>query len=453
MSRGRIAVIGGGLAGATAAIECADKGFEVDLFEGRPRLGGATYSFQRGELLVDTGQHVFLRCYSSYIGLLQRFGVARFAGLQRRFHVPVLTPGRRPSVLRRGALPAPAHLAPALLGYRLLSLGERARVARTALALRGLDPADPVLDKISFGEWLRRQGETPRGISALWGLLALAALNADPDESSMALAAKVFRTGVLDATRSMDVGVPRVPLARLHGVAAHDALLDAGVRVHLRSKVRALAPRSTGGFDLAVDGTSGNGSLDADSVVVATPHTAAAQLLRPTLPEADRWDRLSASPIVNVHVVYDRQVTGLEMAAAVDSPVQWVFDRTRSAGLGTGQYLALSQSAAHELLQRRTADLRAVFVPALQRLFPRARDARVLDFFVSREPRATFAQVPGSAALRPRARTAVPGLVLAGAWTATGWPDTTEGAVRSGSAAAEAVDQHHRARHGLEVTA
>ncbi len=80
--------------------------------------------------------------------------------------------------------------------------------------------------------------------------------------------------------------------------------------------------------------------------------------------------------------------------------------------------------------------LRERFVPALAELFPAARDAQVTEFFVTRERRATFRQAPGSGALRPKAATLRPGLVLAGAWTATGWPDTMEGAVRSGLAAA-----------------
>ncbi len=82
------------------------------------------------------------------------------------------------------------------------------------------------------------------------------------------------------------------------------------------------------------------------------------------------------------------------------------------------------------------ATLREQFLPALAELFPAAREARVAEFFVTRERRATFRQVPGTGKLRPRAGTQLPGLVLAGAWTDTGWPDTMESAVRSGLAAA-----------------
>ena len=175
------------------------------------------------------------------------------------------------------------------------------------------------------------------------------------------------------------------------------------------------------------------------AVVLAVPHEQAAKLMPPgALPAetVDGWAGLGAAPIVNVHVVYDRKVMDVPFAAAVDSPVQWVFDRTRISGMHArgeaGQYLALSQSAADEYANMPVAELREIFLPALEALFPAAKDATVTEFFVTREKRATFRGVPGTAKLRPKAATALPGLVLAGSWTDTGWPDTMEGAVRSG---------------------
>jgi uncharacterized protein with NAD-binding domain and iron-sulfur cluster len=177
----------------------------------------------------------------------------------------------------------------------------------------------------------------------------------------------------------------------------------------------------------------------ADAVVLAVPHEQAARLIPPgALPAetVDGWAGLGAAPIVNVHVVYDRKVMDVPFAAAVDSPVQWVFDRTRISGMHArgddGQYLAISLSAADEYANMPVAELREKFVPALAELFPSARDANVTEFFVTREKRATFRGVPGTARLRPKAATSLPGLALAGSWTDTGWPDTMEGAVRSG---------------------
>lgn len=466
MTRGRVIVVGGGLAGVTAALRCRDAGFAVTVLEARPRLGGATYSFGRGELTVDTGQHVFLRCYSAYAALLRRLGVLDGVRVQPRFRVPVVAPGGRGWLLRRNRLPAPAHLLPALWGHQALTLTERATALRTALALRRLDPDDPALDETSFGEWLRARGEPERAVRVLWGLLVVAALNAEPQHVSLAMAAKVFRTGVLDTTTGGDIGIPQRPLGDLHDLPARRALTAAGVTLRLGAKALAVRQEDNG-LRVTVQGRSEE-ELGAESVVVAVPHAAATKLLGEfDLAEQRSWSRLSAAPIVNVHVVYDRPVTDLEMAAAVDSPVQWVFDRTAAAGAAqhasgyargnrTGnkqaQYLVVSLSAAHSYLEMRTRDLRALFLPALRELFPPAHHATVLDFFVTREPAATFLPAPGSRALRPAARTGVPGLVLAGAWTDTGWPDTLEGAVTSGNHAAEAVDLAISTERGAEVT-
>ena len=174
--------------------------------------------------------------------------------------------------------------------------------------------------------------------------------------------------------------------------------------------------------------------------MLAVPPEPAARLLPPGAtgpgPGPAQWRELGASPIVNVHIVYDRRVTRLPFAAAVDSPVQWVFDRTGPSGLAAGQYLAISVSAADDVVDTPAAVLRERFLPAMAQLFPAARDAQITDFFVTRERRATFRQVPGCGERRPAAGTGLPGLVLAGAWTDTGWPDTMEGAVRSGLIAA-----------------
>ena len=180
--------------------------------------------------------------------------------------------------------------------------------------------------------------------------------------------------------------------------------------------------------------------LRADGVVIAVPPYVAARLVPDTAGAgAATWSELGTSPIINVHVIYDRQVMDLPFAAAVDSPVQWVFDRTAISGFGQsnrGQYLAISLSAAEPYVDVPAARLRETFVPALAGLLPAAQEARVSEFFVTRERRATFRQEPGCGRLRPRAATALPGLTLAGAWTDTGWPDTMEGAVRSGLNAA-----------------
>ncbi|TXS07627.1 FAD-dependent oxidoreductase [Streptomyces sp. col6] len=434
-------VVGGGLAGVTAALRLADAGLDVTLLEGRPRLGGLAFSFRRGGLTVDNGQHVYLRCCTAYRWFLDRVDSARLAPLQNRLDVPVLDVGQpsgpRLGRLRRNALPVPLHLAAGLAGYPHLSLAERAGVARAALALRRLDPDDPALDAEDFGSWLARHGQSPRTIEALWDLVGVATLNATAPNSSLALAAKVFKTGLLSEPGAADIGWASVPLGDIHDTMSRKALDSAGVRTELRTKAHELTRTDDGRW--LVD--TGAEQIEADTVVLAVPQRETHALLpEGALDAPDRLLEIGTSPILNVHVVYDRKVLKRPFFAALGSPVQWVFDRTEASGLtGPGQYLAVSQSAAGDEIELPVAELRARYLPELERLLPAARGAGIRDFFVTRERTATFAPAPGVGRLRPGTLTRAPGLFLAGAWTATGWPATMEGAVRSGAGAADAA--------------
>ena len=510
---GKVVVVGGGLAGITAAIALSEAGADVTLAEAKPRLGGATSSFSRGGLMVDTGQHVFLRCCVAYRGLLARLGMTGAVTLQDRFDVTVLAPGGR-ARLRRTALPGPLHLGKALLGYGFLSRAQRLSVARAALAMAALNPAREDLDRQRLGDWLAARGQDEQTRRLLWDLFTVSALNTAGDDANLALAATVVKTGLLGARDAADIGVPSIPLGQLHGQAAGAVLTRLGAQVRLSAKVAGVEalsggpggqgarflvrlagrgggdgsrPDGAGPGGAEPDGPEPDGSgpggaerytagrhsagqvIEADGVVLAVPAAVAARLAPagavpgstvpgstvppssvPANPDSGnagpgpaQWRELSTSPIVNVHVMYDRRVTRLPFAAAVNSPVQWVFDRTGPSGLRSGQYLAVSLSAADDYVDVPASALRKQFLPAMADLFPAVHDARVTDFFVTRERRATLRQVPGCERLRPKAATALPGLVLAGAWTDTGWPDTMEGAVRSGLNAARTL------RHGM----
>jgi squalene-associated FAD-dependent desaturase len=426
-------VIGGGLAGIAAALDCADAGAAVTLLESRGRLGGAVYSFVRNGMPADNGQHVFLRCCTAYRGLLERLDALDLVTLQSRLAIPVLAPGGRRAWLRRSSLPAPLHLAGALARYSFLGLPERAGVARAMHALRSVDPDDPAADARSFGDWLGEQRQSPAALETVWRLIARPTLNLDASQASLAQAAYVFQTGLLGDAAAGDLGYASVPLSAIHDVAARGALARAGVELCLRRGVTALS--ATGeGFRVEVGAAP---TLEADAVIVAVPPERAVRLVPAAAGlQPAQLVRLGRSPIVNLHVVYDRRVLDHAFAAAVHSPVQWVFDRSAAAGIERGQYLAVSLSAADVECQMTSDDLRARYLRALAELFPAARGAHVETFFVTREHAATFRAAPGSRSLRPAPRTQLPGLVLAGSWTDTGWPATMEGAVRSGHAAA-----------------
>jgi squalene-associated FAD-dependent desaturase len=456
-----VVVIGGGLAGITAALDCAAAGAQVRLVEVRRRLGGAAYSFEREGLQMDNGQHVFLRCCEAYRSLLARLGADGRVSVQPRLDIPVLKPGARPARLRRSSLPVPLHLAGALLRYPHLSHRGRLSAARAAVALMRLAPEAEGLDAQTFGAWLASHGQSPAAVAALWDLIALPTLNLPAAQASLELAAFVFRTGLLSGADAGDIGFHVGTLDQTIGGPARLALSRAGVEVVLGWRAERLEPaggglevRGRGGRDLGdADGQSGGEGQaagrpatdgegwSAEAVILAVPHTRAAALLAPLLPDlARRLGALGSSPIVNLHVVYDRPVCDEPFAAGVGTPVQYLFDRTSAGGAPAGsQYLAVSLSGAEREMGMSVDALRELYLPAISQLLPRARAARVECFVATREHAATFRAAPGVGALRPGPQTAVAGLLLAGAWTATGWPATLEGAVLSGHAAARAA--------------
>ena len=270
-------------------------------------------------------------------------------------------------------------------------------------------------------------------MSALWDLIALPALNLPASEASLALGAFVFKNGLLSGADAGDIGfhsatlsqtIGEPPRRRSSGRRRGQARLARGAARADRLRVS----RCT----VAGDG------LSAEAVVVAVPHMRAGPLVEPLIGgSARRFEGLGSSPIVNLHVLYDRPVCEERFAAGVGTPVQYLFDRTAAAGAPAGcQYLAVSLSGAEREMGMSVDALREYYLPALAELLPRAREATVESFLVTREHAATFRAAPGVAALRPGPETSLPGLLLAGAWTDTGWPATLEGAVLSGHAAA-----------------
>lgn len=447
----RAVVIGGGLAGLSAAVALRDAGVDVTLLEKAPRLGGATWSFQREGRNYDNGQHVFMRCCTEYLAFLERIGSARDVVLQERMTVPVHRPGGPDATLRRVGLPSPLHLAPSLSTYRHLSFTERLGAVRASLALKRLDLADSSLDERTFGEWLAAHGVASRSLPALWDLVVRATINLPSSEASLLLAAKVFKTGLLDRNDGADIGWSKVPLQQLHGDAARRTLETSGADVRVGMKVAAIESSPNG----PVVRLQEDGSIAADAVIVAVPHDAIAGLLPPgSFAEQDNVAGLGRSPIVNVHLHYDRKVIDEPFLAGIDSPVQFVFDRTDSTFAGDApaghQAVAISLSSAEEYLPLNREQLVERFTAEMARLVPAARHATVLSSMVTREVAATFRGSPGSARLRPGPATHLPGVALAGAWTDTGWPATMEGAVRSGNAAVRHVLErlHSASRSG-----
>jgi squalene-associated FAD-dependent desaturase len=429
-----VVVCGGGLAGVAAACEAAGLGARVTLVERRPFLGGRAFSFTDASSgrEIDNGQHVFLGCCTAYIGLLRLLGTIGTTTLQRRLDVAVRDRAGVTGRLRAAPVPAPFHLSASFAAYPHLTVAERAVAVRALLALVALRPgARDALDDRTFADWLHDHGQSERAISRFWDLIVLPTCNDRSDRVSAALAAFVFQEGLLRTTTGSAIGWPRVGLTRVVDPAARDFLAARGGAVLTGRGVAAVGERH-------VELRDGE-RLEADGIVVAVPPRMAHEVAPDALPHEPG---LNAAPIVNVHLWYDRPIMDEPFEAVLESPAQWVFNRSAMDHDGAPEgehHLAVSISGARGEVEVPRDALAAAIRDEVEALYPRARDAELVASAVVKEPRATFAAAPGQASRRPGAATPVPGVALAGAWTDTGWPATMEGAVRSGIRAARHV--------------
>ncbi|MGA9920420.1 MAG: hydroxysqualene dehydroxylase HpnE [Candidatus Dormiibacterota bacterium] len=440
-------VVGGGLAGISAALELADQGARVTLVERAPVLGGLCRSVPDPVAgRVDTGQHVYLGCCTELESFLEQIEVKPAWG-QRRLELVVANP--RTGITRRlqaAPLPAPVHLLPVLLRWPGLPTRQLVQSAAVATALRSLSAGDQaLLDAVPARSWLHSLGQDDLVIRQLWDPFLISACNVSLDRCSAGLAAYVIREGLLG---SGDAGAMRIPATDLTAwldPPSRRRLAALGVDLKLRWRAAELL---TGKVRRHLVRSAEGQEVEADLVVLAGSAMAAKRLLSSrgiSDPIVEAAARLPNSPIVNLHLFTDRPFLPGPVVTAPGSPLQWLFDRSQ---LGEEELVldgqpvfhsAISLSAAEELIGTAETTITESLWRLCQDLFPAARRARLRHSRVTREAAATFAAVPGSAAARPGPTTPLEGLWLAGNWTDTGWPATMEGAVRSGRSAAGAA--------------
>jgi squalene-associated FAD-dependent desaturase len=399
----KVAVVGGGLAGLSAALEVVDAGHTVAVLEARPTLGGAVQTLPEREgdpePPPDNGQHIGLGCFTEYLRFLERIGEGG-SYLRTRLGLPVIDEDG-----------VSATIEPSLMGllrYKHLPARERLRIPFTLLRLRSAQ-SQP---EESFGDLLRRVGESSNSIDCFWDVFVRPALNLRCDEVDADAGLFTVRTALLGPRANSDLILPTQPLGRMHGDAAGRALEAAGATVQTDVRVASLD------------------EVDADAIVVAVPPAESARLVGEAEPE------LEDSPIVSVHLWFERQLLEQPLAALLGSDAHWVFDRGALTGSRPerGQYLTVVSSGVPELLEVRGREL---VERIAGQLTERLGEAELLWSRVSREPYATIALRPG--VRRPGVETSRPNVARAGSWTDTGWPATMESAIRSGRRAAQHI--------------
>lgn len=457
-ARPTVAIVGGGLAGLAAGCALAESGFRVTLFERKPYLGGRASSYEHpgtGEI-VDNCQHVLFRLCTNLIAFYKKIGIEdKIRWFDR---MTFIEPGGRQSILESSFLPAPFQVAPSFLGLKFLSIRDKVALARALAALVLHQSPD---DGNSFQDWLQRHGQTTNAVERFWKPILVSALSEDLDRIAVPYAAQVLRES-MKSRDARSMGIPSVPLTELYNAARdHIAAHEGAVRV--RNGVQSFL-QAENGVRLELQ----DSEEQFDYAVLAVPFDSLGKLL-PKAPESsDLREKLShfeAAPITGVHLWFDRQITDLPHAVLLDRTIQWMFHKSllldhlspraepnhscanngaESRDLQLNErpsYVELVISSSKSLIEKSRQQIIDLTLSELHEFFPAARSANLEKATVIKEVNATFSPKPGIDAYRPDQRSPWPRLFLAGDWTATGWPATMEGAVRSGYLAAEGITE------------
>lgn len=436
-----VIIIGGGVAGIAAAVVLADAGFRVELIEKRPLLGGRASSFfdhVTGEP-IDACQHGTMRCCTNLADLLERLGIHH----QIRYHdtIRFLDSEGKHSIIKGCGLPAPMHTAPSFFAFKSLGLRDKLTIARGLMAMLRAKP-DPRYDALDIATWFAQMSQTERAVRRFYEPILVSACNESLDRISCTHAFKIFVDGFLRHPMAFHFGVPRVPLGVLYTQPTLAYLKQRGGCVRLRTIVDRVEVR---------DGRVAGVILNDGERVEADHYVSALQfdLLLKMLPlEATRGvpyfenlKQIEFSPIIGVHLWFDRPIDCPECIALLDRRTDWIFNKTRNFDLPAdrGTYLSLVISADRELAAMPKEEVMARALADVHECLPETREARLVKWLVLKERKATFSPKPGVDALRPDQRSPLDNLYVAGEWTRTGWPSTMEGASRSGYRVAEYI--------------
>ena len=433
-----VAIAGGGLAGLAAACALADSGFRVTLFERRPYLGGRASSYEHpgtGEV-IDNCQHVLFRVCTNLVEFYRRIGVED--KIRWYDEMTFIEPGGRISVMRASALPAPLHTAPSFLRFPFLNAKDKIAISRAIAALTLTKQRDTGR---SFLDWCHEHHQTHNAIERFWKPILVSALSEDLALISISYAAQVVRES-MKSPAARHMGVPSIPLSDLYNRAG-DYIRSRGGEIRFRNSLEKFFPEPSQ-VRIRVNGND----EPFDYLILALPFNTLASVL-PETPEAaplrDKLAHFESCPITGIHLWFDRGITDLDHAVLLDRTIQWMFNKTRlltARGASTdsvGSYIELVVSASKSLIEKSRGEIVDLVLKEVREFFPAARDANLLKSAVVKEVHATYSPRPGIDAYRPPQATIWPRVFLAGDWTATGWPATMEGAVRSGYLAAEAL--------------
>jgi squalene-associated FAD-dependent desaturase len=439
-----VVIIGGGLSGLAAALKLISKNLRIAIFEQSSRLGGRCYSYldePTGDI-VDNGQHILLGAYHRTLEYLEIAGTKKFLRREPSFALPLFHPTKGFATFRVASLPKPFHLTAGMLQFKLLSMNDRRRLLRVGLQLQGWNGIlEKRLGELTVDDWLKSLHQSDEALRCFWYPIAISVMNEMPEKASAVLFARSLRAAFLSKKTDSAILIPTIGQSELYVTNVVSFLEAAGASINLGSEVTSLHLSKDRVTGVLLD--SGE-EISAGNVLSAVPYYALLRILparwKGVVPFSD-FHAFNASPIISIHLWFEREVMEIDYVGVIGSQLQWIFNRRRILGNTgrSGGYITCVISGAHSLVHRSKDELVRMALDEIRKIFPASSMVALRRSVVIKEKRATFSPTNDVERLRPNAVTPIENFYLAGDWTNTGLPATIEGAIMSGFAAAETI--------------
>lgn len=428
-------VVGGGFAGLTAAVYLIKNGYQVEVIEATPKLGGRAYSFLHKETntIIDNGQHIMMGCYKDTIKFLELINAADNMEVQENLSVKFLKPGFEKYELKSSSFFYPFSLVDAILRYRAISLTERLAVLRLFSKLSFLSSRD--LEKMSVEELLSAEKQSDNVKKSLWEIISVGALNTNINKASAKMFVDILKEIFLKGSKGSKIILPKVGLSELFCEPAKKFLESKGGHVSLSEQVEEIILEKSKAVEVTTDKRR---IVDFDFVICAVPFftiqriAGLSKMLKQVqlVHETDQPFNPSYSSILNVHIWLRDNRFSNNFFALIDSKLHWVFSHDA--------HLTCVISDADYLMKLPDEEIINIVFSELEKYLKIPRQ-EIISYFIVKEKRATF--IPSKDILfnRPCTETGIKNLYLAGDWVNTGLPSTIESAVKSGRLAAEMV--------------
>jgi len=437
-----VLVIGGGLSGLASAVRAVESGATVTLLEASGKLGGRAYSYpdtKTGDT-IDNGQHVLLGCYHRTLEFLRTIQTEDLLRTQRVPHLNFFHPEKGFFRVRLRSIRSSLGLGLSLWQFRSFSLSERLRMLEVVKELRSWDEATKQrLVSLTVEQWLDRLGQSKEVQRSFWNPIAVSVMNEIPQRACALPYANALRLALLGSVADSAFLIPKVSLKELYVDRAVEFIKSKGGRIFLKTKATRILTKG----DWVAGVELGNRKhFGASAYVAALPHQSLFRILPRAMQEERPFDalpRFQTSPIISVHLWFEKPFTNRAFVGLIGKRVQWVFNKRKISGSADGKpfYISAVISGAHEFVELSRNDLIWLALQDLQAAFPEMKRSRLIHAHVIKEKEATISATPEVETLRPSVDTPLRNLFLAGDWVDTGLPATIEGAVESGYKAAD----------------